>query len=287
MQSIPRSRSGFMTVLFASAVGKSAHGTLSVQREKWLAQGDRMAGFVTADRNTACLLPRSMEDWLNDHHLARFIVAVVDQLDLSDCTRQYAGRGSAAHHPATLRAVLVYGCAASIFSSRRLERATCDSVALRVIAAGTHPDHDTLATFRRRFTGELQALFVQKLELARERKMPKLGTVCLDGTKIHANASRRSALSHGHIERLEVRLKAEVAELFALVESADQANVPDGVSLHQEIKRREDRLKGSAARTRIAARAAEHHKRETRGNWSLVCMAWNLKRMAVLRPTFG
>ena len=120
--------------------------------------------------------------------------------------------------------------------------------------------------------------------------MPKLGTVCLDGTKIHANAnaSRSSALSHGHIERLEVRLKAEVTELFALVESADQANVPDGVSLHQEIKRREDRLKVmAAARTRIAARAAERHKSETRGKWSLVCMAWNLKRMAVLRPTFG
>ena len=251
-----------------------------------------MAGFVTADQNTACLLPRSMEDWLNDHHLARFIVAVVDQLDLSDRTRQYAGRGLAAHHPATLRAVLVYGCAASNFSSRRLERATCDSVALRFTAAGTHPDHDTLATFRRRFTGELQALFVQALELAWERKLPKLGTVCLDGTQIHvnakANASRRSALSLGHIERLEVRLKAEVAELFALAESADQANVPDGVSLHQEIKRREDRLKMmAAARTRIAARAAERHKSETRGKWSLVCMAWNLKRMAVLRPTFG
>ena len=224
-----------------------------------------MAEFVTADRKTAFLLPPSMEDWLNEDHLARFIVEVVDQLDLSNLTRQYAGRGSKAHHPATLLAILVYGYATGIFSSRKLERATYDSVAFRFIAAGTHPDHDTLATFRRRFIDELQALFVQVLELAKEMKLLKLGTVCLDGTKIHANASRHSALSNGHIEKLEVQLKAEVAELFVLAESADQANVPDGVSLPEEIKRREDRLAVMAvAKTKIAARAAERHERETR-----------------------
>lgn len=224
-----------------------------------------MAEFVTADRKTAFLLPPSMEDWLNEDHLARFIVEVVDQLDLSNLTRQYAGRGSKAHHPATLLAILVYGYATGIFSSRKLERATYDSVAFRFIAAGTHPDHDTLATFRQRFIDELQALFFQVLELAKEMKLLKLGTVCLDGTKIHANASRHSALSYGHIEKLEVQLKAEVGELFALAESADQANVPDGVSLPEEIKRREDRLAVMAtAKTKIAARAAERHERETR-----------------------
>jgi len=224
-----------------------------------------MAEFVTADRKTAFLLPPSMEDWLKEDHLARFIVEVVDQLDLSNLTRQYAGRGSKAHHPATLLAILVYGYATGIFSSRKLERATYDSVAFRFIAAGTHPDHDTLATFRRRFIDELQALFVQVLELAKEMKLLKLGTVCLDGTKIHANASRHSALSNGHIEKLEVQLKAEVGELFALAESADQANVPDGVSLPEEIKRRQDRLEVmAAAKTKIAARAAERHERETR-----------------------
>jgi transposase len=222
-----------------------------------------MAEFVTADRKTAFLLPPSMEDWLNEDHLVRFIVEVVDQLDLSNLTRQYAGRGSKAHHPATLLAILVYGYATGIFSSRKLERATYDSVAFRFIAAGTHPDHDTLATFRRRFIDELQALFVQVLELAKEMKLLKLGTVCLDGTKIHANASRHSALSHGHIEKLEIQLKAEVQELFALAESADQANVPDGVSLPQEIKRREDRLAVmAAAKVKIVARAAERHARE-------------------------
>ena len=153
-----------------------------------------MPNFIQADRKTDYLLPPSVDDWLNEDHLARFVVEVIDQLDLSKLTRQYAGRGSKAHHPATLLAILVYGYATGVFSSRRLERATYDSVAFRYIAAGTHPDHDTLATFRRRFLDELAGLFVQVLELAQEMKLLKLGTVCLDGTKIHANASRHSAL---------------------------------------------------------------------------------------------
>jgi transposase len=188
---------------------------------------------------------------------------VVDQLDLSNLTRQYAGRGSKAHHPATLLAILVYGYATGVFSSRKLERATYDSVAFRYLAAGNHPDHDTLATFRRRFLGELEALFVQVLELAREMKLLKLGKVCLDGTKLPANASRHSALSHGHIEKLEVQLKAEVQELLALAEQADPVDAPDGVSLPEEIKRREDRLAVMQdARRKIAARAEERYRRE-------------------------
>ena len=103
------------------------------------------------DRKTAYLMPPSVEDWLSEDHLARFIVEVIDQLDLSELTRQYTGRGSKAHHPATLLAILVYGYATGIFSSRKLERATYDSVAFRYIAKGSHPDHDTIATFRRRF----------------------------------------------------------------------------------------------------------------------------------------
>jgi transposase len=222
-----------------------------------------MSRFIIADRKTAYLLPPSLEDWLNEDHLARFIVEVIDGLDLSNLTRQYAGRGSKAHHPATLLAILVYGYANNVFSSRKLERATYDSVAFRYIAAGSHPDHDTLASFRRRFLGEVIDLFVQVLELAREMKLLKLGTVSLDGTKIHANASRHSALSHGHIEKMEVQLKSEVQELLALAEQADQADVPDGVSLPEEIKRREDRLKVMAeAKRKIAARSEERYHRE-------------------------
>ena len=222
-----------------------------------------MSNFIVTDRKTDYLLPPSVSDWLGEDHLARFVVEVIDQLDLSNLTRQYAGRGSKAHHPATLLAILVYGYATGVFSSRRLERATYDSVAFRYIAANSHPDHDTLATFRRRFLDELASLFVQVLEYAQELKLLKLGTVCLDGTKIHANASRHSALSHGHIEKLEVQLKAEVQELLSLAEQADQADLPDGVSLPEEIKRREDRLAAMAkSKAKIATRTAERYAQE-------------------------
>jgi transposase len=215
-----------------------------------------MSRFIQADRTTLYLLPPSMDDWLNEDHLARFVVEVIDQLDVSNLTRQYAGRGLAAHHPATLLAILVYGYATGVFSSRRLERATYDSVACRYVAANTHPDHDTLATFRRRFLDELADLFVQVLEMAREMKLLKLGLVCLDGSKIQANASRHSALSYGHIEKLEVQLKADVQELLALAEHADQADIPDGVNLPEELTRREDRLRAMAeAKAKIEARA--------------------------------
>lgn len=157
-----------------------------------------MSNFIPVDRKTDYLLPPSVDDWLTQDHLARYCVEVIDGLDLSNLTRQYAGRGSKAHHPATLLAIVVYGYCTGVFSSRKLEMATYDSVAFRYIAAGAHPDHDTLATFRRRFIGELAGLFVQVLEMATEMKLLRLGTVCLDGTKVHANASRHSALSHGH-----------------------------------------------------------------------------------------
>ena len=222
-----------------------------------------MSNFILADRKTDYLLPPSVDDWLTQDHLARFVVEIVDGLDLSNLTRQYAGRGSKAHHPATLLALLVYGYSTGVFSSRKLEMATYDSVAFRYIAAGSHPDHDTLAAFRRRFIDELAGLFVQVLEMATEMKLLKLGTVCLDGTKIHANASRHSALSHGHIVKLEAQLKQEVQELLALAEQADTANIPDGMSLPKELQLREDRLAAmAAAKAKIAARAAERYARE-------------------------
>lgn len=160
-------------------------------------------------------------------------------------------------------AILVYGYCTGVFSSRKLEMATYDSVAFRFIAAGTHPDHDTLATFRRRFMDELAGLFVQVLEMATEMKLLKLGTVCLDGTKIHANASRHSALSHGHIVKLEAQLKHEAQELLALAEAADTANIPDGMSLPKELQLREDRLAAmAAAKAKIAERAAQRYAPE-------------------------
>lgn len=222
-----------------------------------------MSRFRPIDRKTAYLLPPSVEDWLPEDHLARFIVEAMEKLDLSDLARAYAGRGSAAYHPEVMLGLLVYGYATGVFSSRKIERATYDSVAFRYLAAGLHPDHDTLATFRRRFLDELADVFVQVLELAREMKLLKLGTVSLDGTKIHANASRHSALSHGHIETLEVQLKAEVQDLLEQAEKADQADLPDGISLPEALKRRQDRLAAMAeAKAKIEARARARFERE-------------------------
>jgi transposase len=222
-----------------------------------------MTNFIDDDRKKALELPESIDEWLNEDHLARFVVEVIEQLDLSKLTSQYAGKGSKAYHPRTLLAILVYGYATGVFSSRRLESATYDSVAFRFIAANQHPDHDTLATFRRRFVDELAEIFVQVLEMATEMRLLKMGTVCLDGTKIKADASRHKALSHGHIEKLEVRLKGQVQELLSLAEQADTANVPDGVKLPEEIKRREQRLEAMAtAKAKIQVRAQERYERE-------------------------
>ncbi len=172
-----------------------------------------MANFVNVDRETDYLFPPSMSDWLPENHLARFVVEVVDQLDLSELTRQYSGCGSKAHHPAVLLSLLIYGYATGVFSSRKIERATHDSIAFRYLAANTHPDHDTIATFRRRFLPQLEALFVQVLLLAREMKLLKLGRIALDGTKVKANASKHKALSLGHLKKIEAQLKAEVSAL--------------------------------------------------------------------------
>ena len=202
-----------------------------------------MSNFRPIDRETGFLLPPSVDEWLPERHLARFVVEVIEGLDLRAMTGSYRGSGSASYHPTVLLGFLVYGYATGVFSSRKLERATYDSVAFRFIAANDHPDHDTIAAFRRRFLQEIERLFVEVLLLAREMGMLKLGTVALDGTKIHANASRHSALSYEHAGKIEAQLKAEVAELMAKAEAADQADVPDGMSIPEELARREERLR--------------------------------------------
>src|SRR6204780_5034853 len=222
-----------------------------------------MTNFRPTDRLTGFLMPPSVDEWLPQTHLAGFVVEVVDGLDLSTMSKSYRGSGSASYHPKVLLSLLVYGYATGVFSSRKLERATYDSVAFRFIAANDHPDHDTIANFRRRFLKEIEALFVQVLLLAREMGLLKMGTVALDGTKIHANASRHSALSYDHAGKIEAQLKAEVAELMAKAEATDRANVPDGLSVPAELARREDRLRVLAeARAKIERRTRERVARE-------------------------
>ena len=222
-----------------------------------------MSNFRPVDRDTGFLMPPSVDEWLPERHLARFVVEVTESLDLRAMIGSYRGSGETAYHPSILLGILVYGYATGVFSSRKLERATYDSVAFRFIAANQHPDHDTIAAFRRRFLPRIEALFVQALLLARELGVLKLGTVALDGTKIHANASRHSALSYEHAGKIEAQLRAEVAALLAKAETADQADLPDDLPIPEELARREQRLAEIArARAIIEARAKERHARE-------------------------
>ena len=222
-----------------------------------------MSNFRTIDRETRYLLPPSVDEWLPEKHLARFIVEVIDSFDLGRMSGAYRGSGSASYHPRMLLGLLVYGYATGVFSSRKLERASYDSVAFRFVAANDHPDHDTIATFRRRFLKEIEPLFVEVLKLARAMGVLKMGTIALDGTKIHADASRHSALSHEHASKIEAQLKAEVADLLARAEAADKSDIPDGMSIPDELARREERLRKLAqAKATIEARAKERHARE-------------------------
>ena len=215
-----------------------------------------MARFIPADRDTAYLLPPTVADWLPEGHLARFVVEIVAQMDLSKLEQAYRGRGSAAHHPAVLLGLLIYGYATGVYSSRAIERATYDSLACRYLAVNTHPDHDTLNTFRQRFLEELKAVFLQVLVIAAELNLVKLGTISLDGAKVNANASKHHALSYGHAQALAERLKAEIAERVRRAEQAEA--VPDHVSLPEELARREQRLAAiEAATAKIEARAQE------------------------------
>ena len=222
-----------------------------------------MVNFRPIDRATPFLLPPSVDDWLPKDHLARFVVDIVDQLDLSALTRQYRGTGSAAYHPTVMLGLLVYGYATGVYSSRRIETATHDSIAFRYIAANEQPDHDSLCTFRRRFLKEIEVLFVQVLRIAKQMKLLKLGTIALDGTKVHANASRHSALSYGHAQKIEAQLEAEVKEMLARAEAADQEPLPKGLSIPKELARREERLAAiRQAKVQIEACAAERDARE-------------------------
>ena len=219
--------------------------------------------FVTIDRDTPYLLPPSVQDYLPEDHLARFVVEMVDQLNLSALLGVYAGKGKKPYHPAMLVALLFYGYATGTFSSRKLEKATYDSIAYRYLCANTHPDHDTIASFRKRFLKELEGFFVEILLIGQAMGLVKLGTVSLDGTKIKANASKHKALSWAYANQLEAQLQTEVEELLRLAEEADNSRVPEEMDIPEELKRREERLvKIAQAKAEIQARAQARFERE-------------------------
>jgi transposase len=190
-------------------------------------------------------------------------VEIVGALDLRKIQDAYTGRGEKAHSPEVLLGLLFYGYATGVFSSRKLEQASYDSVAFRYITADTHPDHDTIATFRKRFLQELKPLFVQVLQIAQEMGCLQLGKVSLDGTKIKANASKHHALSYKYASELEKQLREEVEELLRMGEEADGGEVPDDLVIPAEVKKREARLAAiAAAKAEIERRAAERYQQE-------------------------
>ena len=219
--------------------------------------------FIQCDRDTLYLMPPSVQDWLPENHLARFVVDIVSQLDLWPLVSAYAGRGSDAYPPGTLLALLFYGYATGVFSSRKLETATYDSVAFRFITANTHPDHDTIATFRKRFLEELKPLFAQILTIAHTMGVCKLGKISLDGTKVKANASKHKALSWGHACKLEKQIHVEVEALLRQAEQADEKELTEAMSIPDELARREQRLESIArAKAEIQQRASERYAKE-------------------------
>src|SRR5438874_7908978 len=214
--------------------------------------------FKTVDYDQALNLTVRLGDCLPPDHLARFVVDSVAQLDLSALYARYGTRGGEPYAPEVLLSLLLYGYASGVFSSRKIERATYEAVPFRFIAGNLHPDHDTLASFRRTFLPELKDLFVQVLLLAQEAGVLKLGTISLDGTKVHADASKHHAVSYKRLLEVEAKLRSEVEELFTLSEQSDQPEVPDGLVVRDEIARREDRLARLAeAKAVLQARAAE------------------------------
>jgi len=223
----------------------------------------RRVEFVTIDRDTPDFLPASVQDYIPEDHLARFIVEIVDQLDLKSIDNQYSGRGSKPWPPNVMVGLLFYGYATGVFSSRKLEKATHDSLAFRFICANKHPDHDSINEFRKRFAKELEALFTQILTIAALMGACKLGKIALDGTKIKANANKNRALSWEHANKLEEQIKTEVSELLRLSENADNTPLPDGLDIPAELERREQRQETIAkAKNELKRRAAARLARE-------------------------
>ena len=223
--------------------------------------------FKMVDYKKALDQTVTIGDVLPPDHLARFIAKVILLLDLSAIYAQYALVGGEAYAPELLLGLLFYGYATGVFSSRKIEKATYESIPFRFLAGGWHPDHETIACFRKTFLPEITDLFAQVLVIAHELGVLKLGTVSVDGSKIHADASKSNAVSYGRLLRLERRLRVEVEELMALGEKADQhpegTRLPEGLDVKFEIALRQERLLNLAeAKAVLEARAEERYEAE-------------------------
>ena len=219
--------------------------------------------FTTVDYEAALEQTVSLREALPASHLARFVVDLVAQLDLSLIYAGYADRGGVAYAPEILLALLFYGYATGVFSSRRIEKATYEMLPFRFIAGGLHPDHDTLANFRKTFRAAIKELFVQVLLLAQAAGYLTLGNISMDGSKVHANASKSKAVSYKRLLELETHLRAEVEQLFRLADQADRHELPDGMNVVDEIALRQEHLARLAeAKQVLQTRAQERQAAE-------------------------
>lgn len=221
--------------------------------------------FKRPDYEGTLKAPIVLEEALPGNHLARFVVDIIVQLDLSKIYAGYAEQGGEAIAPEALLGLLFFGYSTGLFSSRKLEKATYENLGARYVAGGLHPDHDTIANFRKTFLPELQGLFVQILLLAKVAGILKMGNLSLDGSKIHADASKSHAVSYQRLLAIEKQLKVEVAELFELGEQADQGELelPEGFVVQDEVMLRQERLlKLGEAKTILEQRAQERYEGE-------------------------
>ena len=207
--------------------------------------------FRSYDMNQQLLLPPDLRQWLPADHLALYISDVVESLNLTEILKPYEagdGRGRPPYHPVLMVKLLLYDYCTGRMSSRKLEQATHEDVAFRVLCCNQQPDHDSIADFRKRHLKALAKLFVQILELCQRAGLVKLGQVAIDGTKIKANASKWRTMSYAAMNDAEEKLQAEVARLLAEAERIDEeedalyGKGKRGDELPEELRERESRL---------------------------------------------
>ena len=214
--------------------------------------------FKCANYEQPMILPPTIDEWLPNNHLARFIVNIIKQLDLSEIYNSYGRRGSMPYDPKLLIGLIFYGYCIGVFSSRKIENATFDSLAFRYISGDHHPDHDTINNFRKRFLNQITELFKQILIIATEAGVLKIGNVSFDGTKVNANASKHKAISYGYAGKLEQKIKEEVEFLMEKAREENEKDEDSGLNIPEEIARREDQIaKIQEAKKVIEERAKE------------------------------
>jgi len=197
-----------------------------------------MKKFIQADPNQPLLLPPDLREWIPDDDLSHFILAAVERVPLAHFKVNHRGTGSAQYHPRMMLALLIYCYANGIFSSRRIERATFRDIGVRFLTADTHPDHDTICTFRRVNEEAIAKAFLEVLLLAKELKLLKVGIVSIDGSKIDANASKHCSLRYDRAQALREQLKLDIEDLIKQAEQADNKGEIDPQALPKELVRR-------------------------------------------------